>query len=265
MEIIMISDHRFFANFEKYRFLLIQLVKRDIQVKYRSSVLGIFWSFLEPLLTMIVFTIIFSFIFMRDIPNFPVYYLIGRISFSLFSNGTTSAMKSIIGNSGILKSVYVPKYLFALASVLSGFVTFLLSLIILFAVMIVTNVQFTIYIIFACLPVIVLILLTLGVGLILATVTVFFRDVEHLYGVFALLLMYGSAIFYPASIIPPKYQILLTINPFYAIIECLRTVIINGTLYNPATLLYATLFAITTLVIGMGLFYRYQNQFLLHL
>ena len=261
----MINDHRFIVNFDKYRFLLIQLIKRDIQVKYRNSILGIFWSFLEPLLTMIVFTIIFQFIFIRDIPNFPVYYLVGRVSYSLFMMGTTSSLMSIIGNAGILKSVYVPKYLFSLASVLSAFVTFLLSLIILFAVMIATNVQFTIYIIFGCLPVIVLILLTLGVGLILATVTVFFRDVEHLYSVLCLLLMYGSAIFYPASIIPPKWQFLLTINPFYAIIECLRTVVMNGTLYNPLTLLYATLFAITTLVVGMGLFYKYQNEFLLNL
>lgn len=261
----MINDHRFFANFGKYRFLLIQLVKRDIQKKYRSSVLGIFWSFLEPLLTMIVMTIIFAFIFKRAIPNFPVYYLIGRITFMLFQNGTTGAMKSIISNANILKSVYVPKYLYALASVLSGFVTFLLSLIILFAVMIATNVQFTIYIIFASLPIIVLLLLTIGIGLILATVTVFFRDIEHLYGVFVMLLMYSSAIFYPADIIPPKYQIILTINPVYAIIDCLRTVLMNGTLYNPATLLYATVFAITSLIIGMGLFYKYQNKFLLHL
>jgi ABC-type polysaccharide/polyol phosphate export permease len=265
MEIIMISEHRFFVNFQKYRFLLEQLVKRDIKVRYRNSMLGIFWSFLEPLLTMIVFTIIFSYIFKRDIPNFPVYYLIGRVSYTLFNSGTTSAMMSIIGNANILKSVYVPKYLFALASVLSGFVTFLLSLIILFAVMIATNVTFTIYIIFACLPVIVLLILTLGVGLILATATVFFRDMQHLYGVFSLLLMYGSAIFYPASIIPPHYQWLLTINPFYEIIFCIRTVILNGTLYDPGALLYATLFAIATLIIGMGVFYRYQNRFLLKL
>jgi lipopolysaccharide transport system permease protein len=261
----MINDHRFFVNFGKYRFLLFQLVKRDIQVKYRSSVLGIFWSFLEPLLTMLVMTIIFAFIFKRDIPNFPVYYLIGRVTFQLFQTGTTGAMKSIIGNASILKSVYVPKYLYALASVLSSFVNFLLSLIILFAVMIATNVQFTIYIIFASLPIIILLLLTIGVGLILATVTVFFRDIEHLYGVFVMLLMYASAIFYPASIIPPKFQIILTINPVYAVIDCLRSVLMNGTLYNPATLLYATVCAIASLVIGMALFYKYQNKFLMHL
>ena len=235
----MIADHRFIANFSKYRFLLIQLVKRDIQVKYRSSVLGIFWSFLEPLLTMILMTVIFSFIFKRAIPNFPVYYLIGRIAFQLFSQGSMGAMKSIISNTNIIKSVYVPKYLYALSTVLSSFVTFLLSLIILVAVMIATHVPFTIYIIFASLPIILLLLLTLGIGLILATITVFFRDVEHLYGVLVTMLMYASAVFYPASIIPPNFQFILTINPIYAIISCIRTVILDGTLYDIHQLMFA--------------------------
>jgi lipopolysaccharide transport system permease protein len=261
----MITDHRFIANFEKYRFLLIQLVKRDIQVRYRSSVLGVFWSFLEPLLTMIVMTIIFGYIFKRAIPNFPVYYLIGRIAYMLFQSGTTGALKSIISNKNIIKSVYVPKYLFALASVLSNFVTFLLSMIILVAVMIVTNVPFTIYVIFASLPIIVLLILTIGVGLILATITVFFRDIEHLYGVLVMILMYATPIFYPAEIIPPQYQLILTLNPLYAVISCLRTVLMDGKLYDPSTLYFAAGAGVLSLIVGMALFYRYQNKFLLYL
>ena len=261
----MITEHRFFANFTKYRFLLMQLIKKDVLVRYRNSVLGIFWSFFEPLLTMILMTIIFSFLFKNAIPNFPVYYLIGRISFQLFSQATSGAMKSIIGNAGILKSVYVPKYLYALSTVLASFITFLLSLIILAAVMIATHAPFTIYIIFASIPIIVLLILSIGVGLILATVTVFFRDVEHLYGVFVTMLMYASAVFYPASIIPQKFQFILTINPIYGIIASIRTVLLSGTLYDPFQMLYSAVFAITTLVIGMAVFYKYQNKFLLHL
>jgi len=261
----MIKEHRFIANFMKYKFLLNQLVNRDIKVKYRNSVLGIFWSFLEPLLTMVIMTIIFAFIFKRDIPNFPVYYLIGRVAYMLFSSGTSGAMKSIIGNASIIKSVYVPKYLYAVSSVLSAFVIFLMSLIILVAVMIATHVNFTILMIFASLPIIILLILTVGIGLILATATVFFRDIEHLYGIFTMLLMYASALFYPASIIPQKYQIILTINPLYAIIECLRSVLLDGVLYNPSTLMFAAVFAIVSLVVGMGMFYKYQNKFLLYL
>lgn len=261
----MITDHRFFANFQKYRFLLNQLVKRDIQVKYRNSVLGIFWSFLEPLLTMLLMTIIFSYIFKRDIPNFPVYYLIGRVSYMLYSGGTSGAMTSIIGNASIIKSVYVPKYLYPLSTVMSNFVIFLLSLIIVFAVMIATHVHWTIFFVFASLPVLILVILTVGMGLILATATVFFRDIEHLYSVFTLMLMYSSALFYPASIIPKQYQIILAINPLYAVIDCLRSVLLYGVLYNLSTLYYAAGFAITSLVIGLAVFYKYQNKFLLYL
>lgn len=262
---MMITEHRFVANFMKYRFLLNQLVNRDIKVKYRNSVLGIFWSFLEPLLTMLIMTIIFAYIFKRDIPNFPVYYLIGRVAYMLFSTGTSGAMKSIIGNAPIIKSVYVPRYLYALSTVLSAFVIFLMSLIIMFAVMIATNVHFTVLMIFASLPIIILLIMTIGVGLILATATVFFRDIEHFYGVFTLLLMYASALFYPANIIPPQYQIILTINPLYAVIECLRSVLLDGVLYNPSTLMFAAVFALVSLVVGMAMFYKYQNKFLLYL
>lgn len=214
---------------------------------------------------MVLMTIIFSFIFKRAIPNFPVYYLIGRVSYQLFSQGSMGAMKSIIGNANIIKSVYVPKYLYAVSTVLSSFVTFLFSLIILVAVMIITHVQFTIYIIFASLPILLLLLLTIGIGLILATITVFFRDVEHLYGVLVTMLMYASAVFYPASIIPPNFQFILTINPIYAIISCIRTVILDGTLYDPFQLMFATGFTIVTLIIGMAVFYKYQNRFVLNL
>lgn len=261
----MITDHRFFINFLKYRFLLVQLVKRDIKVKYRNSVLGIFWSFLEPLLTMLVMYIIFSYIFKRDIPNFPVYYLIGRVLYMLFQGGTSGALTSIIGNMSILKSVYVPKYLYCLTSVLSNFVTFLLSMLIVIAAMIVTHVQFTIYIIFASLPIIILLMLTLGVGLILATATVFFRDMEHLWGVFSMILMYASAIFYPASILPPEYQIIFDINPLYAIISCVRSTLLYGTLFNPEQLYFSAISAIVALTVGIIVFYRYQNKFLLYL
>ncbi len=104
--------------------------------------------------------------------------------FQFFASGTNAAMRSIKSNASILKTIYVPKYMYSLSAILSNFVTFLLSLIVLFIVMIATHVDFTIYIIFASLPILALLLLTIGVGLILATVNVFFRDIEHLYGVF---------------------------------------------------------------------------------
>lgn len=260
----MITDHRFIANFKRYKFLLSQLVERDIKIKYRRSVLGIFWSFLQPLLMMVVLTIVFSQLFASNIENYPVYLLTGKLIFDFFSQGTRSAMMSIT-KAEILKKVYIPKYMYTLSSIISSFVTFLLSLVVLFMVMLVTNVDFTIYIIFTSLPILALLVFTVGVGLILATATLFFRDMEHLYGVFVTLLMYGTPIFYPPEIIPESFRFLLDINPLYAIISCCRSVFMDGTIYDPSQLLFATASAIVALVLGIAMFYKYQDKFILHM
>lgn len=260
-----IKENRFIYNFKKYRYFLLQLVNRDIKLKYRKSVLGIFWSLLEPLIFMIVITIIFSTVFQRAIPNFPVYYLTGYLIFAFFSSGTNAALRSIISKGTLLTTIYVPKYLFCLSAVLSNFVTFLISLIVLFAVMFATHVNFTIYIIFSSLPILALLFLTIGVGLILATLNVFFRDLQHLWGVFTKVLMWGLALFYPPEIIPESYRWILYYNPIYAIIACCRDSFLYGTLYNPLTLSFAIISGIMALIIGIIIFYKYQNKFILHI
>ena len=260
-----ILNHRFFLNFRKYRFLLSQLVRRDIKIKYRRSVLGIFWSFLEPLLTMIVLTIIFSTLFKHNITNYPVYYLIGLLMYQFFAGGSNAAMRSIKSSSSIMKTIYVPKYMYSLSTILSNFVTFLLSMVVLFMIMLVTNAPFTIYIIFASLPILALLLLTIGIGLTLATVNVFFRDMEHLYGVFLMILMYATPIFYPADIVPASFRFMQYYNPLYAVIECCRSSFLYGTLYNPIHLIFAMGTGIAALIIGIAVFYKYQDRFILYI
>ncbi len=260
-----ISDHRFFVNFIKYRNLLIELIIRDIKIKYRRSILGIFWSFLEPLLFLIALTIIFSTIFKHDIPNYPVYLLTGRLTFEFFARGTNASMTSIIKNASIIKKVYVPKYMYPLGVTFSNLVTFLLSLIVLLVVMVLTSAPFTLYILLSIIPMILLIIFIVGVGLILATVTVFFRDIEHLYGVFIIVMMYGSAIFYPASIVPAQYQFLLTLNPLYAFITLFRSSFLYGQWFSTSVLLFASASALVSLAVGIILFYKYQDKFILYI
>ncbi len=242
--------HRFFENFLKYRFLLVELVKKDIKIKYRRSVLGIFWSFMEPLLFMIVLTIIFSTIFKNSIENYPVYLLTGRLVFTFFSSGTTAAMHSIYGNASTIKKLYVPKYIFTLGIALSNMVTFLLSLIILVAVMLVTGAPFTPFILTFLVPMLLMFVFTVGVGLILASVTVFFRDIEHLYGVFTTLLLYGSAIFFPPEIIPQPFQILLYFNPVFVYIDMFRDAFLYATWFDPFQIIYGTACAVGALFLG---------------
>ncbi|MGB7970082.1 MAG: ABC transporter permease [Methanobacterium sp.] len=260
-----IFNNKFFVNFTKYTFLLTELTKRDIKVKYRRSILGIFWSFLEPLLFMIVLTIIFSTIFKGSIANYPVYLLVGRLVYSFFGQGTQGSLHSIYKNAAIIKKIYVPKYMYGLSAVLSSLITFLLSFIVLFMVMIATHAPFTWFILLSIVPLILLFFFTIGVGLILATLTVFFRDMEHLYTVFLTILMYGSAIMYPASIIPAKYQFLLTFNPFYAYVVLFRDCFLYGQWFDPFSIIFATISAIVAMIIGMTVFYKFQDKFILYI
>ena len=215
-----------FDTFAEKKFLLKQLVKRDLTSKYKDSVLGIAWSFLNPLFIMIVFTAIFSMIFGRQIENYPVYFLSGRVIYDFYKSATTGAMKSIKGNAGILKKIYIPKYMLTVSKVCYEFINFLISLIILFGVMLVTGAQLHLTALFVFIPMFFLVLLIFGVGLILAVCNTYFTDVGHLYNVFALILMYASALFYPMEIVPTTVQKIFTLNPIYSAISCFRECVV---------------------------------------
>lgn len=170
-------------NFTKYNNLLYELVKKNIKLKYRRSYLGILWTLIEPLLTMIVLTVVFGTFFNKGTKQFPVYVLTGRLLFSFFQSATKAGLKSVSGNSSMIKKVYVPKYIYVVSSVVSNFLIFLISLIVLVGVGIVLKVEPTMYLVQAWIPLAILFVMSLGVSLILATLSVFFRDVEYIWGV----------------------------------------------------------------------------------
>ena len=144
---------RLFKNFLKYRYLLRELIKKDIKLKYRRSYLGILWTLLEPLFTMIVLTLVFSGFYGKSDKTFPVYILTGRLLFTFFSNSTKAATKSIRSNAGMIKKVYVPKYIYPISTICSNFIFFLISLIVLVAVALVLGVYPTKYVFFAVVPI----------------------------------------------------------------------------------------------------------------
>ena len=254
-----------FDTYAEKKFLLKQLVKRDLTSKYKDSVLGIAWSFLNPLLIMIVFTAIFSMLFGRQIENYPVYFLSGRVIYDFYKSATQGAMRSVKGNASILKKIYVPKYMFTISKVCYEFINFLISFIILFGVMLVTGAQFHVTTIFAVIPLFFLVVLIFGIGLILAVGNAYFTDVEHLYSVFALILMYASALFYPMEIVPVTVQKIFTLNPVYCAIASFRECVIYGLFPDISTLTYLAVFAFTTLGIGILLFNIYNKKLALEL
>jgi ABC-2 type transport system permease protein len=254
-------------NFTKYRFLLVELVKKDIKLKYRRSYLGYLWTLLEPLLTTVVLTVVFGIIFGKGKDaTFPVYILTGRLLYTFFSNATRGAMSSIRVNAGMIKKVYVPKYIYPIASILSNFITFILSLIVLIGAIVVFRVKLTPYMLQAVIPLAILLIMSLGVGLILATMAVFFRDLEYLWGVVLMLIMYCSAIFYPvdgANI--AKLVRYLKLNPLYCVIYNFRQAILAGEILDAKTLVYSLVFSIGTLVVGLYVFYKKQDKFILNI
>lgn len=252
-------------TFGKYRNLLVELVKKDIKLKYRNSYLGVVWTMLEPLLTMVVLTLVFSKLLGRGTKDFPVYILTGRLLYSFFANGTKAALKSVRSNASMIKKVYVPKYMYPFASVLSGFVIFLISLIVLAAVALARGVYPTLQLFWMIVPLLQLLLMTLGVGMILATMAVFFRDVEYLWGVALMLIMYASAIFYQVeSVVSESNSWIFKLNPLYAVIVNFRNAVFGHPMDFTA-MWYAFGFGAVSFLIGMFAFYKKQDKFILYL
>lgn len=258
-------DLTLFKNFFNYKFLLTELVKRDISGKYKDSVLGLFWSFLNPLLSMIALTMVFSVIFSGSIANFPVYLLTGKLLFDLFANATQGAMNSIKGNADIIQKIYLPKYMFSIGIVCSELINFLISLIVLILVMIATGAPFYFALVYSIIPIFFLVILTTGVGLILATATTFFTDIRYLYGVVVMLLSFMTPLFYPISIVPPHFMVAFKLNPLYAAIKCFRDIVLGGVFPSTNYLLYLIVTSIIALIIGIVVFRKYQDKFILNL
>ena len=255
------DNDRFMQN----RFILSELIKKGIRLKYRRSYLGILWSLLEPLLTMVVLTIVFGTLMGVSDRSFPVYILSGRLLYGFFSQSTTAALKSIRANSSIIKKVYVPKLLYPLSSILFNFVIFGISLIVLAIVAIVLGVYPTLYLLQAIPVLLVLLILSLGCGIVLSTVGVFFRDMEYLWTIALMLIMYTSAIFYKADrLLSSKWSFVLKLNPLFCVIESFRSAVFGNPL-NMKYLIYATFFGSIATLLGVYIFKKNEDKFILEI
>lgn len=251
-------------GFLQYKDLLLQLVGRDVKLKYRRSFLGYLWSVLNPLMIMCVMTIVFSYFFRNNIPNFPVYLLIGQVLFSFMTESTTGAIVSITGNGALLKKTYVPKYIFTLSKVTSSLVNLLFSTAALWIVMIVTGVKLTPYFFFFPVVYLELYVFCIGLGLFLAQASVFFRDIQYIYGVIITAWTYFTPIFYPDTILPEGMRwYILHINPMYYYIAQFRDLVLTGAMPGPDLMLGAAVIPVLMLVIGVWSFHRNQDRFIL--
>ena len=250
---------------KKYRFLIRQLVARDFKTKYKRSVLGAFWSFLNPLLMMSVQYFVFSTLFASDIPNYSAYLLIGIVCFNFFSESCGMSLTSILGNASLINKVYVPKYIYPLTRTISSVINLAISLIPLFIVCFVTGVQFKPAAPLSVYFLICLIIFSLGIGLLLSASMVFFRDTQFLWGVLSMIWMYATPIFYPESILPEQFQFVLRINPLYYFLKSIRMCILDGLSPEPVVYVQCFLFSLGMLLIGALIFRKSQDRFILYL
>ncbi len=250
---------------KKYKFLIKQLVNRDFKTKYKRSILGVLWSFLNPLLNMLVLYVVFSNLFRFDIPHYPVYLLCGIVMFNFFSEACSMALGSIIGNAGLITKVYVPKYIYPLTRILSSMVNLLISMLPLLVVtffsgIIPTKAYALIPFILVCIGI-----FCLGLGMLLSSAMVFFRDIQFLWGIISTIWMYLTPIFYPENILPTNVAWLLKVNPLYYFIKFLRICVIDGISPEPIVYVQCFLFAIIMLLVGGIVFKKTQDKFVLYL
>ena len=249
---------KYLDNLRQYQFLLSELVKKGIKLKYRRSYLGILWSMLEPLLSMVVLTIVFGTLYGNTDKTFPVYILSGRLLYSFYSSATKAALKSIRSNAAMIKKVYVPKYLYPLSTVIYNYIIFLISLVVLAIVGVILGVKPTIYLLQAPVALIIILILSYGSGMFLATI-------EYLWSVALMLIMYTCAIFYyPSKLLKSGWAWILKFNPLYCTIQIFRSAIFGEPMYAPYVI-YAAAFSVVITIIGLVCFKKKQDNFILYI
>lgn len=248
-----------------YGEVLQELVKRELKVRYKRSFLGLLWTMLNPLLMMAITTVVFSNVFRSNIQNFPIYMLSGYVTWAFFSQATSAAASSVLDNAALTRKIYVPSALFPLASILSACVNLLISFGPLLLLMLLTGAEFTPALL--ALPVLLLpvVVFAYGIGLILASSSVFFHDTLYTYQVLLTAWMYLTPIFYPPDIVPAQFATLFTLNPLYHFVELVRAPIYYGTMPGPEHMLFAVGYASSALVLGWLYFEASRREFISYL
>ena len=244
----------------RYRDLVRALVVRDLKVRYRRSTIGFLWTMLQPMFTMLVLTLVFSALFRFTLPNYPVYALAGIMFWNFFSQSVTTAMNSLRGNAQLLTKIPVPKAVFPVATVIAGVINLLFAMVPLFAILLITGHPIRPAVLFLPVAILIAALFTLGAGLVLSPMAVFFYDTVEMVTVVLTLLMYMTPVFYPMDIVPEKYLWAVRFNPLRSVMEVFRDPIYFGKIPPLPHLAVALGVAAVALVVGVIAFRRSSDR-----
>lgn len=252
------------SSYKRNWFMISSLVSRDFKRKYRRSVLGVLWSVLNPLLMMVVLTAVFSFVFRFQIENFALYLIIGQTLFNFMVGATSDSMSSIVDNASLLKKIKIDKLIFPIEKTLFGLVNFAVSLIAVVIVMIYFQVTPTWNIIFLPILLVCIFFFSLGIGLILSTLAVFFRDVIHFWGVITTAWMYATPIIYPVDILPEWMMAIMHFNPMYYYVNFFREIVLWGITPPWKEFVICFVCALAFIAIGLIVFRKQESKFILY-
>jgi ABC-2 type transport system permease protein len=251
--------------FMKYRYLLSNLISRDLKVKYRRSFLGFMWSILNPLLMALVINAVFSRIFRFQVEYFIVYYLTGSLIFNFMTEATSGSLTSVLSAASLIKKVYIPKYIFPLEKCLFAFVNMLFSTVAVIVVILIVRMPVSLTALLFFYPMICVFVFSVGLSLILSSINVFFRDVGHLYTVWTVAWMYLTPVIYPAEVIPENLMFVMQLNPMYYYVSYFRSVVMYATIPSVNMHLICAAFALFFLGLGIVLFKKQQDRFILYI
>lgn len=255
---------QFIKTFKKNQFLFEELVKRDFKKKYKGTVLGMAWSVLSPLLTLLIMRLVFTQFFGRNMLHYTTYLFCGNLVFSYFSESTRQGMSTLLNNANIFTKINVPKYLFVFARNAQCLINFSLTLCVFFIFCVFDHIHFTWRFFLLLYPIVFLVLFNVGVSLVLSALFVFFRDIQYLWTVFLQLLMYVSVIFYTIDSFSPTVQKLFLINPVYLYIRYFRLIVLDATVPSPQYHVLVASEALAVFCFGCWIYKKYNHQFLYH-
>lgn len=245
-----------------YRQMIASLVRKDLRGRYKGSVLGFLWTFINPLLQLVVYTVVFSFILRTNIERYYLYLFVALIPWIFFSASITGGSASIVAQKDLIKKIYFPRQVIPVSYVTSCFVNMLLCFIVIFAVVLISGVGIN-PVAILCLPVIMIVeyILALGMAMLTSAVTVYFRDLEHILGIVSMAWMYMTPIMYDKAIVPEKLMPVFNLNPMTHIIDCYRAVLYYKTVPELGSLISSLALGLLFLVLGHFVFIKLQKHF----
>ena len=244
----------------EYRALLQNLVSRDLKVRYKRSVLGVLWTMLNPLLMMVVFSIVFASVFRFSVEHFTIYFLSAYVLWTFVSQTTSWSTACLLGHAALIRKIYMPKEIFVVATVLSGLVNLLISLVPLALIMLVVHHPIRPSVLFLPVPILIAVVFSLGVSLLLAGICIEFNDVVQIYQALLLAWMYLTPVVYPLEAVPAQYHWIIHANPMYYLVEAFRAPIYAGTLPASYVVARGAVWAMGVFVAGWWVFERRADR-----